>query len=377
MRQQPLRALFGGQRLRRARSLILYLDGQRLVAEDFLARRRFEINQDAASVLQRFDRWRTPELVLEAFSGYEPGSVLRSIRLLARKGLLVIEGTPAAERQDALRSWAAWDRAGTYFHFGTKNTRFARTRREARAVLARVRRRPMPDIYKEDPPGERIPVAPPTLRMAPDSLGRALLRRRTCREYRREAIPRRHLEAVVALGFGRLGYLDGGPYGTLLHRSAPSAGARHPIECYVIALDVAGLERGTYHYSVKESALVRLGTASRRQVLDFTWGQSWFADAGAVFILTAVFARSHWKYLTPRAYRTVLLDAAHACQNLLLTATSLGLGASCTAALDEEAIDRRLGLDGITEGAIYLAAIGVPDAERVRRAKRLDALVSG
>jgi SagB-type dehydrogenase family enzyme len=358
------------RRLRRARSLALHLDGFRLVAEDFLAHRRYEINDDALALLKRFGAWRDAESVVESFAGYTPDSVRRSIGRLLARGLLVAEGSEASERQEPLADWAAWSPAATYFHFATRGDRFARTRKQLRAIIARITRAPMPSIYKEMT-GPRLPLRRPSARLAPASLGRALLSRRTCREFLSRPLPLRQLEAVTSLTFGRTGTIDGGPYGRLLHRASPSGGARHPIECYVIVLDVRGLERGLYHFDVRGNALVRLPQrATRGSIARFTCGQGWFADAAAVFVLTAVWARTMWKYRSPRAYRVVLIDAAHACQNLLLTATSLGLGAFSVAAIDEDAIDRYLGIDGVSEGSVYVAGIGRPDTARIRQATR-------
>lgn len=357
-------------RLRRARSLVLQLDGSRLIAEDFLAHRRFEINDDALALLRCFGRWRDPESVVASFAAYGPDSVRESIERLLARSLLVAEHSDTSRAQERLASWAAWSPAAAYFHFVTRGDRFARTRKELRAIVARVTRTPMPSIYK-DMAGPRLPLRRPSARLAPASLGRALLSRRTCREFLPRPLSLRQLEAVTSLTFGRVGIVDGGPYGRLLHRASPSGGARHPIECYVIALDVRGLERGLYHFAVRENALVRLRSdATRDLIADFTCGQGWFADAAAFFVLTAVWARTMWKYRTPRAYRVVLIDAAHACQNLLLTATSLGLGAFSVAAIDENTIDRYLGIDGVSEGSVYAAGIGWPDAPRIRRATR-------
>jgi SagB-type dehydrogenase family enzyme len=368
--EAQLRARRTQRRLRRARSLILHLDGDRLVVEDFLSHRRHEINDDALTLLRRFDRWRTPaELGL---GGYTPASVRRSSLLLLRKGLLVAEGSRQAARQERLAAWQGWSPAGAYFHFATRDARFAETPRQLGALVRRITHVPMPPIYKELP-GPRLRLPAPSARLAPGALGRALTARRTCREFLERPLPRRLLESVTALCFGRLGLIDGGPFGTLLHRSAPSGGGRHPIECYVMALQVSGLARGLYHYSVERNELVRLSArASREQVRRFTRGQAWFADAAAVFLLTAVFERTMWKYPTPRAYRVVLFDAAHACQNLLLAATSHGLGAYSVAALDESAIDSYLGVDGFSEGVLYVAGIGWPDRRRILRAIRPD-----
>jgi SagB-type dehydrogenase family enzyme len=145
-----------------------------------------------------------------------------------------------------------------------------------------------------------------------------------------------------------------------------------------MAFEVTGIPRGLYHYSVRENALVRLRSeVARDDVMRFTWGQGWFGDAAAVFLLTAVFGRTMWKYRTPQAYRVLLLETGHLCQNLVLTATSLGLGAFQAAALDAPAIDHYLGLDGVNEGVVYLAGIGWPDRKRFRRAARNGLLPGG
>jgi hypothetical protein len=66
-----------------------------------------------------------------------------------------------------------------------------------------------------------------------------------------------------------------------------------------------------------------------------------------------------WKYRFARAYRVVLLDAGHLCQTFCLTATWLGLAPFCTAALNDSLIERDLGVDGVTESALYVAGAGM------------------
>ena len=87
-------------------------------------------------------------------------------------------------------------------------------------------------------------------------------------------------------------------------------------------------------------------------------GQSCYAQAPAVFVMTAVFARTQWRYEFPRAYRVVLLDAGHLCQTFCLVATALGLAPFCTAALADSLLEQTLGLDGINESVIYACGVG-------------------
>jgi len=141
-------------------------------------------------------------------------------------------------------------------------------------------------------------------------------------------------------------------------RTAPSAGALYPIETYLIANRVETLEKGAYHYSVANHALhtLRLGDLAEeaaRAALD----QRMCRDAAVVFVWTAVFQRSKWKY-DQRAYRYIYLDAGHIAQNVALAAVALALGACQIGALYDEEVNRLVGVDGEQESAIYMTAVG-------------------
>jgi SagB-type dehydrogenase family enzyme len=99
---------------------------------------------------------------------------------------------------------------------------------------------------------------------------------------------------------------------------------------------------------------------AKRKAVSYAAGQKFLKDAAAVFLMTAVFPRTMWKYRFPRAYCVVLLDAGHLCQTFCLVATWLGLAPFCTAALKDSEIEKDLSLDGIRETALYLAAVGAP-----------------
>ena len=74
--------------------------------------------------------------------------------------------------------------------------------------------------------------------------------------------------------------------------------------------------------------------------------------------MTAVFARTRWKYDYARAYRAVLIEAGHLCQTFCLTATRLGVAPFCTMAFADSKIENALGIDGISESVIYVAGAG-------------------
>jgi SagB-type dehydrogenase family enzyme len=130
---------------------------------------------------------------------------------------------------------------------------------------------------------------------------------------------------------------------------------------------VKGLTSGIYHYRADRHELERLSGVVRNLV-EYLPTQTWFNGAAALVLMTAVFPRVQWKYSFPRAYRVVLADAGHVCQNFCLTATWLGLAPFCSMALADSRIEKDLGIDGVTESVVYAAGVGA----RPRIASRND-----
>ena len=82
---------------------------------------------------------------------------------------------------------------------------------------------------------------------------------------------------------------------------------------------------GIYHYNIFQHTLEQLkGGDFRYQIAHAALDQQMAARAPIVFIWTAIFQRSKWKY-KQRAYRYVFLDAGHIAAHLSLAATDLGL----------------------------------------------------
>jgi SagB-type dehydrogenase family enzyme len=141
-------------------------------------------------------------------------------------------------------------------------------------------------------------------------------------------------------------------------RTVPSAGALYPIETYVVVNNADGLEKGLYHYNIRIHALEELRIADlAEETAHAALDQEMCAKASVVFIWTAVFQRSKWKY-AERAYRYVYLDAGHVAQNLALSAINIGMGTCQIAAFYDDEINEILGIDGEEESAIYLSVAG-------------------
>lgn len=209
-----------------------------------------------------------------------------------------------------------------------------------------------PPLYKAYPAAPRIPLPPPALEngLATEA---AIRQRRSTRNYIATPLPLEALAQVLYLAAG----ITGERWGNRV-RAAPSSGALYPIETYVVAHNVAGLERGVYHYNIADHGLHEIRAADMRaEVVQQGLNQQFLGQCGAVIIFTVLFQRMRPKY-QDRTYRYGLIEAGHLGQNVYLAATSMGLGACGVGAFMDDAINVMLGVDGIEEAAVYLLALG-------------------
>jgi SagB-type dehydrogenase family enzyme len=185
------------------------------------------------------------------------------------------------------------------------------------------------------------------------TLATCLAERRSRRTFDDDPVTLEHLAALLHAGYGVSGALEGTPQ---LLRTAPSGGALHPLELYVLAGRVAGLDAGTYHYDPFRHVLERLGAGQGDPDRLTPYGDVVAASA-AVIAVTAMVWRSRFKY-GARAYRFVLLEAGHVAQNVLLAAAALGLAAVPLGGFYDREVDAALGADGLYEASLYLIPVG-------------------
>lgn len=129
-------------------------------------------------------------------------------------------------------------------------------------------------------------------------------------------------------------------------RTAPSAGALYPLEVYLVAGEggVDGLETGLFHYVPDRHAIEKVCPGDLRQSLAAAClGQSWMARAPVLFVLTAEYERTERKYGS-RGRQYAVMEAGHACQNLLLEAEARSLAATIVGAFDDRKVSQVLGL---------------------------------
>jgi SagB-type dehydrogenase family enzyme len=209
-----------------------------------------------------------------------------------------------------------------------------------------------PPLYKEYLSAQQIPLPPPD-----DFQGLhtedAIRRRRSVRDYSGQLMTLEQLSRLLHLTAG----ITAERWGHAL-RAAPSAGALYPIEIYPLVHRVESLQRGLYHYNVRDHALELLNPGDLRgEIARHGLMQEFLGQANLVLVLTAVFQRLRWKY-QERTYRYALLEAGHLGQNAYLAATSMGMGACAVGAFLDEGLNTMLGVDGQDEAVLYLLSIG-------------------
>jgi SagB-type dehydrogenase family enzyme len=351
--------------LRRNPNLLVCWKGKRLSVRNLESGRGLFGPTALVDLLDRFDEPRSERAVARGFDGYDKRSVEAAIRRLRDFGFLLPAGD-AARRTSHVDAWKQ-NIASVQYHVATRDLRYLRTSAAAdsflRSRLAAERQPAKFKRYRRALP-RRLSRAP----LPPEAvvLRRVLEARRTVREFARSPASFEAFSEILRGTWGSTGHLEGGVLGRLITKTSPSAGARHPIECYVLAWNVSGIRPGLYHYDVRGDELRRLRSGDfRAEAVEAASGQKYVGRAAFLCIMTAVFARTLWKYEFENAYRVVWLDAGHLAQTFCLLATSLGLGPFQTAAIQDSHIEKLIGLDGIKEFPVYLCGAGVPAGKRL------------
>lgn len=143
-------------------------------------------------------------------------------------------------------------------------------------------------------------------------------------------------------------------------RTYPSGGARFPVELYLVAFNIDDIEKGLYHYNIKEGKLELLWEKDlrnkRRELIS-----PYLENPAATIVFTSVISRSEVKY-GHKAYPFSFIEAGHMGQNILLTATEIGLGACPVSGFVDKTLIEILDL---TEGEIPIYTICLGKRKRL------------
>ena len=185
-------------------------------------------------------------------------------------------------------------------------------------------------------PNEYIKLPNPEL-TGEQSVEMLLQQRRSVRSYQKSSL---NLTEVGQLLWSAQGVSDAQGL-----RTAPSAGALYPLKLFVVVGDVNELSPGIYQYNPEEHSLLKTANGDLRKLLQkAALNQSSIGDAAIIFVFTAIYQRTTWKY-GDRGVRYVHMEVGHAGQNLFLQAEALDLGTVVIGAFNDDEVRKVLRLD--------------------------------
>jgi SagB-type dehydrogenase family enzyme len=343
--------------VRRAPHVVVYWDDEGLVLENYRTGDRVRAAPVMLAILAFFDGFRDRAGLRGHLPEYSAPALDGAVADLLKHSMLERPGRVQVETDRAFASWKAWHPAAGLLHFSSKGQPYEDGERARRALRARATRRPRPPAVKRYRGATQIALPKP---QTTGDFPRVLLERRTWRRFSPRPVPLGALSTLLGLSSRVQYWADVPGVGRLPLKTYPSGGAQHPLEVYVLARRVDGLAPGLYHYASDVHRLERLKKgATGRQIVRYLPTQDWYRSASALILITAAFPRTQWKYEFSRAYRAVLTEAGHLCQNMCLTATWLGLAPFCSLALADSAIEHDLGIDGVSESVLYAAGVGM------------------
>lgn len=222
-------------------------------------------------------------------------------------------------------------------------------------------------VHRDREESEEKQIALPAYRNVRLPLSAAIRGRRSVRRYSGRTIDLEELSTLLFHAGGITGklMLEGAPETASLGRSdevalraAPSGGGLYPLDLFVVALAVDGLEPRAYRYLPKPHALEPVGPASPpapRRLAQF--GEIEVENAG--FLLGYVYSL----FENSRKYGEgglgfAFIEAGAIAAHVHLVSTALGLGSCCVGSFDKPRLERLFDADGMSRHVIHLTVIG-------------------
>jgi len=211
------------------------------------------------------------------------------------------------------------------------------------------------------PAGAEIIPLPPRSTPAAPSVTDAIANRRSLRAFSPAPLALADAGHLLWCAQGESGTLAGPDGLATPLRTAPSGGARYPLELWLLARNVTGLAPGVYRYQPHGHALAAIHESAEAlpALLEACYGDPTVGTAPAVLVWTAVPARTEWKYAY-LAHRMIAMEAGHSAQNVYLGGAAVGVGACAVLGYNQTRLDALLGVDGREEFALYVMPVGRP-----------------
>ena len=337
---------------KRSPFLFIYWDERnRVIAFNYNRHTKAIISKEIIRILDTLSEWRSSrEFFGSLDSSYDKKSLRKAMNQLVSLGIVYTK--PVAKNDDNPPSRTYWNPVDLA---SQRQTSFGGC---------------FPDLIKGKVPsavkhvrGLNIIKLPNIKQNSRNGFYEILERRRSVRNYGKSHINIEKLSHFL-YSCARIKRMFNDPVlgGQLTARPYPSGGARYPLEIYPVCNNINGVQEGLYYYDPMRHKLILLSKRNRYQAkfneLILRLQKPMInREPDVVFVVTAVFARTMWKYQN-MGLSLIMKDLGCLYQTMYLVATEMNI-APCALGLSSEVLVREwLKLDWFVESHIGTFALG-------------------
>jgi len=206
---------------------------------------------------------------------------------------------------------------------------------------------------------EMIKLPAPSLKGSV-SVEETMLNRRSVRDFKTDALSLEQVSQILWAAYGITKEMNSSSSLRGGLRTAPSAGAKYPLEIYVVAGNVNGLKPGIYKYLPEGHFLMETYDKDvRKELAEAALDQEFIEQAPISLFFSAVYSRTTSKYRERGRERYVCMDLGHSAQNVCLQVVALGLG-TCPVGAFEDSMVSNVVMIPDKEEPLYIMPIGYP-----------------
>lgn len=191
------------------------------------------------------------------------------------------------------------------------------------------------------------------------SLEETLQKRRSIRKYSDDPLTMEEVSQILWAAYGLTKpYPDGPAFLRGGLKTAPSAGARYPLEIYLVAGNVTELSTGIYKYRAEDHSIFKISDGDiRKELAEAALDQPWVLEAPASLVYSAVFSRTTDTYGDRGRERYVCMDLGHSAENVYLQAVALDMGTVAIGAFSDIKVKLLINMTK-EEEPIYIMPLG-------------------
>gem|GEM_PF-173775 len=190
------------------------------------------------------------------------------------------------------------------------------------------------------------------------SIEYTLANRRSRRTYTNQALNAKEISQILWAAYGITKSYDEPEFLRGGLKTSPSAGARYPLDIYLLSGNISDLPTGLYKYFPIGHKLKKIHSQDLRpELAQVALDQIMLEEAPADLVYTAVFDRTTSKYGERGKKRYVPMEIGHSAENVYLQTVALGLGTCAVGAFEDNKVKQLLDLPAAEE-PMYIMPVG-------------------